>query len=267
MVLPEKHTHTGIDHQNIQAVPADGVGSTQGHERRGAGPAGHAGAGSVPGPRGGRAADIHAAEGEHHAAERAPGRTGRAGGRAPTGGTGCSDGLGESGAESKEGAERAALGQSAPGEQERADRRMGVCLCAHVSGWTRVSGFSSLIAPLPCVLIKVSCDKMNATNIFAGDKVREKKNLTCLCLKTITGSWVDMGEDAGGQRRAGAARKEARSPVQHRMGARSPLRALSRDAGMQGCRDAGMLGWSQLVPAPSPSHLQPQQHQLLPVTQ
>ena len=96
------------------------------------------------------------------------------------GGTDCFAGLGERDAESKKGAERAAPRQSAwftalPGGRERADGRMGVCLRAHVSGWIRVSGFSSLIAPLLSVLIKVSCDNVNVTNIFAGNMVREKK--------------------------------------------------------------------------------------------
>lgn len=46
-----------------------------------------------------------------------------------------------------------------------------------VSGWLRGGDISSLIAPLLSVLIKVSCDKANVTNVFAGNEVRRERRL------------------------------------------------------------------------------------------
>lgn len=47
-----------------------------------------------------------------------------------------------------------------------------MCVCECMSGWICVVW--SLTAPLLCVFIKVSCNKMNVINIFADHKVREK---------------------------------------------------------------------------------------------
>lgn len=47
-----------------------------------------------------------------------------------------------------------------------------VCVCT--PGW--ICGVWSLIAPLLCVFVKVSCNQMNVTNIFANYKVRKNPN-------------------------------------------------------------------------------------------
>ena len=139
-----------------------------GHEHPGRGPARRPGAVGLPGPRGRPAAHLQLSGGEHRAAEQAPGDEGRARGLSlcpQRGGTERSAALGESDAESENGAERRAGGR------------------ARAGGCTRRDGFANPLTPLLCVSMKASCDKMNVTNIFAGDKVREggkKKNPECV---------------------------------------------------------------------------------------
>lgn len=151
--------------------------------------------------------------------------------------------------------------------RSRGGREMDGC----VSGWIRVGGFCSLIAPLLCVLIKVSCDKTNVTNIFAGNKVREKKKkqktLTCPSSKTIIWPpWV-LGEAAGGRRRARGSQEAGAKPRE----SCPSRRGAARERGARREPRAVTLG-CQAGPArvPSPSrthlHLQPKQRRLLPAT-
>lgn len=141
--------------------------------------------------------------------------------------------------------------------RSRGGREMDGC----VSGWIRVGGFSSLIAPLLCVLIKVSCDKTNVTNIFAGNKVREKKkpknpNLSFFKnnhLATMgTGRGCRGPEEGTGQ---SGGRREAPGilPVPARCctGARSPSRAPSGDAGLPGWSRTGALAFPHPPPPPA----------------
>lgn len=107
---------------------------------------------------------------------------------------------------------------------------------------------------------------MNVTNIFAGDKVREKK-LTRPCWETM------LRQDGYWERMRGLEESPAAGvgvlpvPVRHCRGARSPWRAPSRDAG--GCQAGPRCSRCPAsVPAPSRTHrhLQPKQHRQPPAT-
>lgn len=109
-----------------------------------------------------------------------------------------------------------------------------------VSACAGQDGSLSLIAPLLFVLIKVSCDRMNVTNVFAGTQVRDPK-VARSALTTTRWPPRLLGEaaGAGGERGAGAV------PVQRCRGAGSPWQpcAVSRS------RCAARL------PSPSRTHL------------
>lgn len=62
-----------------------------------------------------------------------------------------------------------------PGRAAEAGR--GFQPCPGAWGWLRGGDISSLIAPLLSVLIKVSCEKTNVTNVFAGNEVRRERRL------------------------------------------------------------------------------------------
>lgn len=89
---------------------------------------------------------------------------------------------------------------------------------------------------------------MNVTNIFAGDKVREKKKtLTRPCLKTILWPGGVLGEDVEESTGQPGGRREALrvlpGAVRQRTGARSPAGAPSSGGGLP--------GWSSPPPLPS----------------
>lgn len=54
--------------------------------------------------------------------------------------------------------------------------RVAGCVSVSVCTPGRVRAAWSLIAPLLCVFVKVSCNQMKVTNIFADYEVREKPN-------------------------------------------------------------------------------------------
>lgn len=110
-----------------------------------------------------------------------------------------------------------------------------------VSGWLRGGDISSLIAPLLSVLIKVSCDKANVTNVFAGNEVRRERRLES-CDSAIGGG--GRGSPQGLKpSRAHAGRAWGRAvpvlpaPARHRGGgtrpppSACPPRALSQSMG------------------------------------
>lgn len=86
------------------------------------------------------------------------------------GGTDCFTRLGGSDAEPEEGDEHG--GHNVPGAWGDG------CVCVCTSGW--ICAVWSLTAPLLCVFIKVSCDKMKVINIFADHKVRKSPNHVAL---------------------------------------------------------------------------------------
>uniref|UniRef100_A0A8C9NBD6 Interleukin-4 n=1 Tax=Serinus canaria TaxID=9135 RepID=A0A8C9NBD6_SERCA len=70
-----------------------------------------------------------------------------------------------------------------------------MCVCVCASGW--VCAVWSLIAPLLCVFIKVSCDKMNVINIFEDHKRRNNTEILCKAA-TIAQEVKSCHKDLGG---------------------------------------------------------------------
>lgn len=127
------------------------------------------------------------------------------------GGTDCFTRLRGTDAEPEEGDEHTI--HSAPGAW-RVDRCVSVL---YMSGWICVVW--SLIAPLPYIFIKVSCNKTNVINIFADYKVRKNPNHIALM-----GTGRILG--ARGEHNAVGSRRETQDPpvlVWYCGGARSSL--------------------------------------------
>uniref|UniRef100_A0A8C5J1A2 Interleukin-4 n=1 Tax=Junco hyemalis TaxID=40217 RepID=A0A8C5J1A2_JUNHY len=70
-----------------------------------------------------------------------------------------------------------------------------MCVCVRTSGW--ICPVWSLTAPLLCVFIKVSCDKMNVINIFADHKRGNNTEIFCKAA-TIARETKSCHRDLGG---------------------------------------------------------------------